>query len=105
MMKDETVESREWQAFWAIIDLPMFRGVKYESIMSYVDRQHATIDWPAIARMMSPWSHGEQVLLRVARALFNATDNVPLHELSVLDDTLGPTVLGIIHRRYWPARP
>ena len=101
-MHEAQCATPEWQAFWTLIELPVFRGAKREMIMDYVDETHATIEWSALLRDTSSWSHGEQVLLRVAYALFTDAGTLPIQELRVLDPTLGAAVLKSIAQRYWP---
>ena len=99
-MKQKQRQDPEWQAFWDIMNLPIWQS-KRDTILQYVDENREEIDWSALEQVMGPWSHGEQVLIRIARTLFNGTDDIPIHELRVLDDRLGPAVLTIIQKRYW----
>jgi hypothetical protein len=101
-MRDAQLASPEWQAFWTLIDLPVFRGAKREMVMTYVDETQATIDWPALLRDSGHWSHAEQVLLRVAYTLFTGEGTLPIQELNVLDQALGAAVFKSIAERYWP---
>lgn len=91
---------RYWMAVSAIFDLPVLAS-KRSVLLSYVDESRHEIDWSRISETMGAWSHGEQVLVRVAHALFNDGDDVAIHELRVLSPDVGRAVLQIIARRYW----
>lgn len=91
---------REWSAIDAIFNLPVFGG-KRDVLYGYVDEARQTIDWLGLHAAIGSWSHGEQVLVRIAHALYNAEDTIPLTELSVLSPDLGQAVLTIIRQRYW----
>lgn len=89
-----------WMAVSAIFDLPVLAS-KRSVLLSYVDELRHEIDWSRISETMGAWSHGEQVLVRVAHALFNDGDDVAIHELRVLSPDVGRAVLQIIARCYW----
>lgn len=92
--------SKEWEAFWAMVQLPVMHR-KRSTIQLYVNTERESVDWPALSEEMAAWSHGEQVLMRLAHALFNEEEDLPIHELKVLDPENGRAVLEIIRRRYW----
>lgn len=91
---------REWTAAYAVFDLPVLAR-KRDVLYSYIDEARREINWPGIQEVMCPWSHGEQVLVRIAHALYNAGDDVPIDELRVLSPDVGRAVLKIIAHRYW----
>lgn len=91
---------RYWMAVYAIFDLPVLAS-KRSVLVSYVDESRHEIDWSGITATMGAWSHGEQVLIRIAHALFNDGDDVAIHEFGVLSPDSGRAVLEIIARRYW----
>ena len=66
--------------FWVHYNLPEL-GHKRSTIFHYNDPEHETVDWPGLEAMMGPWSHREQVLMQVARALFDAGTEMPLPAL------------------------
>ena len=80
LKEGEAIVDREWQAFWAVVHLPGL-GHKRSTIFHYNDPEHETVDWPGLEAMMGPWSHREQVLMQVARALFDAGTEMPLPAL------------------------
>lgn len=91
---------REWNAFWNVVHLPVL-AAKQSTIEQYVDRRHATINWPGLTAAMAAWSHGEQILLRAAHALYNGGDELPVSELERLDPDNGRALMAIIQQRYW----
>lgn len=91
---------RYWTAVYAIFDLPVLAS-KRSVLLSYVDEARHEIDWPGITATMGAWSHGEQVLIRIAHALFNEGDDVAIGELRVLSPDVGRAVLEIIRQCFW----
>lgn len=91
---------RAWGSFWAIVDMPIFQ-TKRHTILRFVDQTREEIDWSELTWAAAGWSHGEQILLRVARTLFNETDAVPINELAVLDPGNARRVLQIVWQHYW----
>jgi hypothetical protein len=46
--------------------------------------------------------HPKGVLMRVARAVFDDGDDLPMHKLRVLDPETGRAAVDIFGRCYWP---
>ncbi len=95
------MDSAEWGAFRAIIALPPL-AAKRNLILSYADPARDAIEWAALEETMRAWSHGEQVLMRLARTLFTGIDYLSVDELRILDPQTAIAVLGIIRDTYWP---
>lgn len=91
---------RYWRAVYEIFDLPVLAS-KRPFLYAQVNEARQEIDWPALKEAVRPWSHEEQVLVRIAHALYNDGDMVPVNELSVLSPESGRAILGILQRRYW----
>jgi ATPase subunit of ABC transporter with duplicated ATPase domains len=91
---------KEWDTLQAIFALPALANQR-PAIMAYVDPFRRTVDWPGLEGAAASWSHGEQVLVRLAQTLWSATDLLALDELRVLDPDTAQQVLAIIQRCYW----
>ena len=90
---------RYWTAVYEIFDLPVLMS-KRDFLYSYVDDERQEIDWLRLREMMRPWSHGEQVLVRIANCLYNEGEHVGIDELQVLSPETRRIVLNIIDRCY-----
>ncbi len=91
---------KEWDTLQAIFALPGL-ATKRTTLAAHVDAGHRTVDWPGLDAVAASWSHGEQVLVRLAQTLWSATDLLALDELRVLDPDTAQQVLAIIQHCYW----
>lgn len=90
---------RHWTAVYEIFGLPVLKR-KRPFLYSCVNEERQEIDWQGIDAQIGPWSHGEQVLVRIAHGLYNEGDRVGIDELSVLSSDVRRAVLNIIDRFY-----
>lgn len=90
---------RYWQAVYDILDLPVL-APKRDFLYSYVDDERQDIDWMRLQEATRSWSHGEQVLIRIAHCLYNEGDQVGIDELQVLPSDTRRAILNIIDRCY-----
>ncbi len=90
---------RHWAAVYEIFDLRVLVS-KRPFLYSCMNEERQEIDWPALKETARPWSHGEQVLVRIAHALYNGGDRVTIDELAVLSSDVRRAVLNIIDRFY-----
>ena len=65
-----------------------------------MDEERQEIEWKHLDDAIRPWSHGEQVLVRIAHCLYNDEDHVGIDELQALSPDTRRSVLRIIDRRY-----
>lgn len=90
---------RYWTAVYNIFDLlPL--DAKRDFLYSFVDGARQEIDWDHLREAIRPWSHGEQVLVRLAHCLYNEGDHVGIDDLQVLSPETRRAVLTIIDRCY-----
>lgn len=90
----------EWDILQAVFALPPL-AAKRSTIAHYVDPFRRTVDWAGLQADAATWSHGEQVLVRLAQTLWSATDLLALDELRILDPQTAQQVLAIIQHAYW----
>ena len=90
---------RYWMAVYDIFDLPAL-AAKRDFLYSFVDDERQVIEWAPLRDAIRPWSHGEQVLVRIAHCLYNDDERVGIDELEALAPDTRRIILNIIDRRY-----
>lgn len=89
-----------WQALLACLHLPLFDAGQRALLMAAVDIAQRRVDWPHITHLTADWSAPEQLVLRIAHALFNGGAGVALTDLEELEQDTRMAVIDIIRARY-----
>lgn len=87
-----------------VLRCPLLRS---KGISRHLKLDPATLNIPAIKRDMRGWSHGEQLLVRVALSLWNSDHKLNLYELvctlSSNNVEILLTAIRIADGQYWPS--
>lgn len=92
-------QSPEWHALVETIALPLFTDQQRESLTPYVDLAQRTVDWGSIHTTAKQFPREQQILLRIAHALFNGGD-CQLAELGDLSSGGRSAAILLIGQRY-----
>ena len=75
-----------WHSSLYILGLLASRNSKFRPLLqTFVDFDETTIDFSAMKKAISAWSHGEQIMVQLAAHLFNQVHNFDLSVLDYLD--------------------
>ena len=90
-----------WHSALYILGTMANRELKFRPLLhQFVNLDESTIDFFAIKRVVSSWSHGEKVMVNLATHLFNETHEFKLSDLDYLDDGNSKNALKAIEFRF-----
>ncbi len=92
-------QSPDWNALVETVALPLFTDDQRESLTPFIDLSHRVVDWGGIHATAKQFPREQQVLLRIAHALFNGGD-CQLAELGDLSSAGRSAAILLIGQRY-----
>ncbi|OLN29942.1 hypothetical protein [Desulfosporosinus metallidurans] len=90
-----------WHGALYILGSMADREPKFRPLLrQYVNLDESTIDFFAIKRAVSSWSHGEKIMVNLAAHLFNETHEFKLSDLDYLGGGNSKVALKAIEYRF-----
>lgn len=88
-----------WQAVLQAVSLPLFSDKNRLELMASIDLDRRQVDWDTIHRTAEHFTHEQQIMLRIAHALFNG-GSCQLSELGELSSRERSAAILLIGQRY-----